>query len=168
MKKVLEKINELVESGILEKYAIGGGIGQLYYIRTTLTEDLDLLVHIGGEEAQTLAPLSKIYEWADKNNYIPDREHIIIESIPVQFIVADDALLKEALDEASEVEIFDVKSFVLRAEYLMAIMLKTGRSKDKLRLEIFFEEAEYSAEKLLGILDKFNLREKYDEFRSKE
>ncbi len=50
----------------------------------------------------------------------------------------------------------------------MAIMLKTGRSKDKLRLEIFFEEAEYSAEKLLGILDKFNLREKYDEFRSKE
>ena len=52
----------------------------------------------------------------------------------------------------------------------MAIMLQTGRSTDKERLEKFFKEAEYDEDFFSKILDRFDLlksfyklKEKFDE-----
>jgi hypothetical protein len=45
MKETLQKINKLVELGIIEKYAIAGGMGQFYYIEPSLTYDLDLIIN---------------------------------------------------------------------------------------------------------------------------
>lgn len=59
---------------------------------------------------------------------------------------------------------YDVKTFILSQEYLMAIMLQTGRAKDKERLLKFFEEANFSKEKFNEIINKFDLIEKYQIF----
>jgi hypothetical protein len=45
MKKTLEKINELVESRIIDKYAIGGGMGQFYHIEPSVNYDLDIIIN---------------------------------------------------------------------------------------------------------------------------
>jgi len=50
MKKTLIRINELVELGIVEKYAIAGGMAHFYYIEPSVTYDLDLIVQIPGKE----------------------------------------------------------------------------------------------------------------------
>jgi hypothetical protein len=166
MKKTLEKINELVESRIIDKYAIGGGMGQFYYIEPSVTYDLDIIINSTIEE-NNFIPLQPIYEWAKKNNYELLEEHIIIEGIPVQFLPVYNDLVEEALDNSREIILYDVKTFILSQEYLMAIMLQTGRAKDKERLLKFFEEADFSKEKFNEILNKFDLIEKYQIFRKR-
>jgi len=163
MKKTLQKINDLVEKKIIEKYAIAGGMAQFYYIAPSVTYDLDLIVHISGEE-NNLNPLSPIYDWADENGYKTEGEHIIIEGMPVQFLLAYNKLVVEALQNCVGITIFNEKTFILKAEYLMAIMLQTGRMIDKERLARFFVEAEYDKEKFLELLKRFSLEETYKKF----
>lgn len=166
MKKTLEKINELVDLQIISKYAIAGGMGQFYYIEPSVTYDLDIVISIDSEENK-LTPLGSIYRWAEKNNYNPVEEHIVIEGIPVQFLPAYNNLTLEALNNAAEVKLYEVNTYILKPEYLMAIMLQTNRSKDKERLLKFFEEAEFSSELFESILKRFNLYEKYSDFKKK-
>ena len=106
MKKAIKKINSLVQNGILDKYAIAGGMAQFYYIEPSVTYDLDLIVQIFNQD-KNLNPLAKIYEWADKNNYKPLKEHIIIEGIPVQFLRAYNELVKAALNDRKKIKLFD-------------------------------------------------------------
>lgn len=166
MKKTLEKINELVESRIIKAYAIGGGMGQFYYIEPSVTYDLDIIINFASEENR-LAPLQSIYKWAEENNYETLEEHIIIGGIPVQFLPAYNNLAEEALENAKEIKLYDVKAFILEPEYLMAIMLQTNRPKDRERLLRFFEEAKFSEEKFNAIIKKFNLIKEYKIFRKK-
>lgn len=160
MKKTLKKINELVENNIIERYTIAGGMAQFYYIEPSVTYDLDLIVHIPGEE-NILNPLSPIYHWANENGYKTENEHVLIEGIPVQFLLAYNKLVEEALQNRDEIIIFNEKTFILKAEYLMAIMLQTGRLTDKERLARFFIEAEYDKDQFLELIKRFGLEEVY-------
>jgi hypothetical protein len=45
MKKTLQILNSLAESGIINEYAIAGGMAQFYYIEPSVTYDLDLIVN---------------------------------------------------------------------------------------------------------------------------
>jgi hypothetical protein len=164
MKNALKKINELIKTGILDKYAIAGGMAQFYYIEPSVTYDLDLIIHIPGQE-NNLDPLKEIYAWADENNYKSIKEHIIIEGIPVQFLLAYNDLVKTALKERRKIKIFDVDTFILKPEYLMAILLQTGRLTDKERLAKFLTDAKYDNDKFLSILEKFDLSGAYNKFK---
>ncbi len=163
MQKTLQIINELLEKNIIESYAIAGGMAQFYYIEPSVTYDLDLIVNISGEE-NTLNPLAGIYGWANEYGYKTENEHIIIEGIPVQFLLAYNNLVEDALINRSEVILFDEKSFILKAEYLMAIMLQTGRLSDRERFARFLAEAEYNKTLFIEIIKKFNLQELYNKF----
>src|SRR3989339_45198 len=166
MKKTLEKINELVSLGIIKNYAIGGGMGQFYYIEAGTTYDLDIMLQLN-VEVELLEPLKEIYAWAKKEKFEENKEHILIEGIPVQFLPAYNELLNEAIDNANEVELFSIKTRIIRAEYLMAIMLQTYRSIDKTRLTKFFEDVDYDVQLFSQILNKFNLKAKFDELKEK-
>lgn len=166
MKKTLEQLNKLVELGVIEKYAIGGGIAHFYYIEPSVTYDLDIIIRIKSV-SNNLAPLKEIYEWARINNYEIKDEHIIIDNIPVQFLPEYNPLIEEAVEKAAEVIIFDTKTFIIKPEYLMAIMLQTNRSKDRERLLLFIEQTNYAPSTFEEILIKFNLIENYAIFRKK-
>ncbi len=166
MKKTLQIINSLIELGIIDKYAIAGGIAQFYYIEPSVTYDLDVIVHIFQEE-NVLNPLSQIYEWAEKNNFKLSREHIIIEGIPVQFLLAYNELVKEALDSSDQIKLFEEVTYILKPEYLMAIMLQTGRATDKERLAKFLNEAEYDKEKFFLILNRYELLNIFNKLKEK-
>jgi hypothetical protein len=163
MKKTLQKINELLEKNIIEKYAIAGGMAQFYYVEPSVTYDLDLIVHISGEE-NTLTPLSNIYKWANDYGYKTENEHILIEGIPVQFLLAYNDLVKDALENRCEIILFDEKTYILKAEYLMAIMLKTGRLSDRERLARFLVEADYDKVLFTDIINQFDLQGLYNKF----
>ncbi len=76
-------------------------------------------------------------------------------------------MAEEALENAKEIKLYDLKTFILEPEYLMAIMLQINRPKDRERLLKFFEEAEFSEEKFNTIIKKFNLIKEYKIFRKK-
>ena len=163
MQKTLKIINSLLNLGIIKNYAIAGGMAQFYYIEPSVTYDLDLIVHIPDEES-TLNPLSGLYDWAEINSYKLENEHIIIEGIPVQFLLAYNDLVKEALENANETTLFNEKTYILKPEYLMAIMLQTGRSTDKERFARFLDEAEFDRKLFLKIIEKFGLLQLYRKF----
>lgn len=164
MKKTLEKLNSLIQLGIIEKYAIGGGIAHFFYIEPSATYDLDIMIRIK-PDLNKLSPLTEIYEWAHKNKYEIKDEHIIIEDIPVQFLPEYNSLIEEAVGNAAAVIIFDTGTFIIKPEYLMAIMLQTNRSKDRERLLQFFEQVEYSKPVFEELLSKYQLEEKYEIFK---
>ena len=166
MKKTLEKINELVSNGIIKNYAIGGGMGQFYYIEAGTTYDLDIMLELHIED-NPLNPLKDIYQWARKENYVEDKEHIIIEGIAVQFLPAYNELLKEAVAYSNKITLFGVATKVIKAEYLMAIMLQTYRSIDKTRLSKFFEEVNYDEALFQNIINKYALVDKLEDFKRK-
>ena len=166
MKKTLEVIDSLIDLGLIRNYAIGGAMGQLYYIEASSTYDLDIMAHLKAE-TNSLVPLDGIYQWARANNYPEDKEHIIIEGIPVQFLPAFNELISDAIENSNKVTMFGVETYVMKPEYLMAIMLKTGRGKDKTRLVTFFEECDFDKNLLEVILKKFSLIEEYNSFKEK-
>lgn len=66
-----------------------------------------------------------------------------------------------------QITVFEVNTFIFEAEYLMAIMLQTGRPSDNERLIRFLSEAEFDSDKLNSILEKHNLMNKYIDFRER-
>ena len=50
MKKTLQKINNLGDTGIIKEYALEGGIAQFYYVEQSETYDLDYIVNIVNNE----------------------------------------------------------------------------------------------------------------------
>lgn len=167
MEKTLKKINSLVELGIIRNYAIGGGMGQIYYIEPTVTYDLDVMVHLNTIKENDLDPLRLIFDWAKENNYKDVNEYIMIEGMPVQFLPSYNDLVSEAIDNANKVEMFNTETFVIKPEYLMAIMVETGRNKDKIRLATFLEQYKYDKALFEVILKKYNLTSKFDDYKAK-
>jgi len=66
--------------------------------------------------------------------YHEDKEHIVIEGLPVQFIPAYNDLVVEAVTHAQETRFKKTATRVVRPEYLVAILLQTDRPKDRARL----------------------------------
>jgi len=157
MEKALRVIEEMTRLGIIRAYAIGGGIAATYYIEPVLTYDLDIFFIPAKEGLDELAP---IYEFAKTRGYGTQTEAIIVEGFPVQFIPAYNDLVREAVADAATLKYRDVEAKVVKAEYLAAIALQTGRSKDWERVIGLLEGAAFDRVVLDGILDKYGLAEK--------
>ena len=163
MKKTIEVINELQKEGIIRKYAVGGGIAAIIYIEPVLTYDLDIL-YIPEKEEKGLIDISPIYKFCEEKGYKFEREHIIINEIPVQFIPVYNKLVQEAVEQSVEVEYQNISINVLKPEYSIAIMIQTFRQKDKERIIKFLEQTKTDQNLLQNILKKYDLEEKYNRF----
>lgn len=163
MEKTIKAINKLEEKGLIRKYAIGGGIAAIFYAEPILTYDLDILF-IPSVEKENLIELSAIYDYLKKMGYLTDKEHIIIEGIPVQFIPVYNELVKEAVEKAITTRYKKVETRVIHAEYIIAIMLQTFRAKDKERIIKLIDEADIDMQSLRNILQRHRLKERFERF----
>jgi len=166
MEKTLHIINKMHKQGLFKKYAIGGGIATLFYIEPFATFDLDILI-ILKKESESLISLSPLYQWLKRRGYKSIKEQIVIEGIPVQFIPAYNELVKEAVLHSIKKKYKTESTFVLRPEYLLAIMVQTNRPKDRDRMLKLIEETEISNTLLEKILNKYNLKNNYMKFKEK-
>ena len=60
LQKTIKVLNELCRKGIVEKYAIGGGMAVLFYMEPILTYDMDVFVFLP-KNHHPLNPLSEVY-----------------------------------------------------------------------------------------------------------
>lgn len=154
MERTLRIIEEIARLGIIKSYAMGGGIAATYYIEPILTYDLDIFFIPVKEGLELLAP---IYEFARERGYQLEAEAILIEDFPVQFIPAYNDLVREAVESAIQVDYGNLKVRIVRAEYLTAIALQTGRPKDRERALRLLESESTDRPELIRILEKYGL-----------
>ncbi len=89
---------------------------------------------------------------------------IVIEGLPVEFIPAV-GISKEALDNAVKTEFDYVETKIMTPEYLVVLFLSAGRAKDMMKIRLLLEQSDIDMEKLMIILDKYGLRQKFEPFR---
>lgn len=157
MEATLNILNELEREGVISRYAIGGAVGAIFYMEPFLTYDLDVFV---------LLPLSPIYEALKRRGCEEEGECLLVEGMPVQFLPAYNLLLEEALAEARETRYAETMTRMLRPEHLAAIMVQTGRDKDRQRFSTFMREAEQDADYLRNVLERHQLTERFNTWKS--
>ena len=106
-----------------------------------------------------------MYGYLKAKGYKAEKEHIIIEGIPVQFLPIYNQLIEKAVDNAVQLKYKDTTVNVLSQEYLVAIMVQTFRPKDKERIIKFLNEGDVDEAHLEKILEKHNLKKKFETFR---
>jgi hypothetical protein len=162
MKSTLAIINQMQADGVIGKYAIGGALGATFYLEPAATLDIDIFVSF--QKAGSLLTISPIYDYLTARGFKAEREYIIIESWPVQFLPAGNALVEEALAQAVETELEGMRTWVMTAEHLTTIALQTGRAKDHNRILQFIESGMLNPDKLDSILVRHGLLAKWEQF----
>lgn len=159
---VLSVLNELVTAGFLTAYAIGGGVGVLYYVEPVLTYDFDVVCLFPGEGLR-IDPSPLFGELRRRGFVFGEEDRVLISGVPVQFIPAEPGLMVDALQSAVDVLIEGVPTRVLTLEHLMANMLRLHRPKDRAKLALITESHGdcYDEDVLKTILDRYGLWEKW-------
>ena len=167
MKSTLEVINRMQADGVIGKYAIGGAVGATFYLEPSATLDIDIFVTFPTPRGSSLLTIAPIYNYLASRGYKTEKEYIVIDGWPVQFLPPNNALDEEALEQAIETEVERVRTRVMTAEHLAAIALKTGRAKDFARILQFIESGVLDADKLDPILSRHGLLAKWEHFGHK-
>lgn len=162
MEATIRVLNEMVEAGVLEAYALGGAMAAVFYIEPVATFDLDVFVTLpASERDRAVVTLEHQYQWLAGRGYEVAGEHVVIESVPVQLLPAFNPLVTEAVADALEKPLGRAMARVCRPEHLMAILVQTGRAKDRARFQMFLEEAGFDRTRLDDLVDRFGLRERW-------
>ena len=110
------------------------------------------------------ANVELLTDFLREKGYETDREHVLIEGVPVQFLPVHNALTEEALDKAQETSFKETRTRVFRAEHLVAIMLQTYRPKDKMRITEMLGKAVIDRDNLMEIIERHGLGKRWREF----
>ncbi len=167
MKKTLQVLNLLEQQGVISKYAIGGAMGATFYVEPFTTFDLDVFVVLPSADNAPLLTLTPVYQFLAARGYLPEKECVVIEGVPVQFLPAYNPLLEEALEQATDVMYDDVPTRVLTADHLAAIAVQTGRSKDRARISMFLDSGALNRQRLEDILARHGLTERWLQWTSR-
>lgn len=165
MKRTLQVVNELEKDGIIQGYAVGGATALLFYAEPALTFDIDIFVFLpSSEKASALIDIAPLYKHLESRGYRAEKEHVMIEGIPVRFLPVYNSLIEEAIKHASKKKYEGAVIKVLELEYLMAIMIDTNRSKDRERIWKLLDEASFDQTKLESILERHSLKKKWKQY----
>lgn len=164
----LRVINQLETEGIIERPTIGGSIALMYYSQPAKTDDLDMFCYIVGQGA--LVSLAPIYKRLEELKYEIKDLYINIEGVDVQFLVPGplDALPLEALNNSIEIAVEGVPTRVFQYEYGLAVKAQANRSKDWIHIISAIESTEPDETKLMPILEKYCLVERWKRRTSDE
>ena len=165
MKATLEVINQMQADGVIGKYAIGEAVGATFYLEPVATLDIDIFVSF--QKAGSLLTVSPIYDYLTARGFKAEKECIIIEKWPVQFLPTGNALVEEALAQAVETKLEGITTWVMTAEHLTVMALQTGRAKDFSRILQFIESGTLAPDKLDQILARHGLLAKWEQFGHK-
>ena len=152
--------------GVIAKYAIGDAVGATFYLEPTATVDLDVFVALPVSRGG-LVSLEEIYDYLKTRGGEIEEEYIVIGGWPVQFLPPSNDLEQEAIAESVPTSLDGVNTWVMSPEHLIAIALRTGRSKDHIRVLQFIEQGAVDQTKLKGLLDRHGLSAKWKQFEQR-
>jgi hypothetical protein len=93
-----------------------------------------------------------------------EREYVCFGNWPLQILTDANPLIAEAIREAVEVDYDGIPTRVFGPEYLCAVALQTGRTKDYLRVSMFLEQTAVDRTALKALLGRHGLLDKFSRF----
>lgn len=146
---VILTLNDLKKKRIIPDYAICGGYASSYYLEPAYTYDLDILVLLNNEEEY-----QNLYAYFRKRGNKIEDVYIWISDMPVQFLPSYiGELYEEAIKQANKISIKGMPSKVVNIEYLITLLLKSYRPKDKIRVAELLKKA--NIDNLNNIIQKY-------------
>ena len=167
MEKVIELLNRMQADGVIENFAIGGGIAAIYYLEPYSTDDIDVFLSSILLDEIGLVPFGSIYAYLESQGYHSEREYIRIEDWLVQFLPASESVQKEAVAQAVRVPFGTTSTLIFSAEYLAAEFLRSGRWKDNLRLAALLQSGAMDIKIFRDIIHRHGLMEKWKSFATR-
>jgi hypothetical protein len=161
MERTVKVLNEMRTERVILDYALGGAVAALFFIEPIETHDLDVFISLPESGNAPLLSLDDLYRYLSGKGYVAAEEHVVIEGVPVQFLVASTPLVDEAMNEASARDYGAQKVTVMTPEHLLAIMVELNRPKDRIRLALFLDQAPIDRERLTDILKRHGLEKKW-------
>src|SRR5438876_7373204 len=156
MEKVIEVLNRMQADGVIEKFAIGGGIAAIRYLEPYLTDDIDVFLSpVIGEGG--LISFGRIYSYLEELGYHPEREYVRIEGWLVQFVFASESVQEEAVTQADRVAFAGAYTSFFSVEHLAAELLRSGRLKDLTRVVALVESEQMDRSIFLDIIRRRGL-----------
>lgn len=166
IKEIIIIVNQMQADGVIGQYAIGGAVAAAFYLEPADTKDVDLFIHLNPLRGQSLVSLDPIHRYLEARGYRHNAEgYPVISGWPVQFLPANDPLLREALDQSVERDVDGEPVRVFTAEHLAAIAFSLGRPKDKLRLIQFLEAHALDESTFSAILERHDLLDRWVQFK---
>jgi len=166
MERVIQVINRMQTDGIIENYAIGGGIAAVYYLEPYHTDDLDVFIPISavafGDAG--LLSLEPIYSYLKSLGYDAVKEGVLIEDWLVQFIPTFESVQDEALQHTRTITYDQTETRIFSPEYLAAELLRSGRPKDLVRVMALIESGKMDMNSFRDIIKRHGLTEKWTTF----
>ncbi len=160
MKEVLDALNSLKRTGVIEDYAIGGAIAASFYIDAVNTEDVDAFLFMSPGDGTLLLSLSLIYDALKKLGGVVEEEYVRFGEWPVQILPAYKPLVEQAIKNAASVKYGDIPTRIFTPEFLCAIALDTGRLKDYYRVSSFIEQRQVDMDKLRQMVRHYGLEDR--------
>ena len=149
LKDVFRILNRMRDEGVVGQYAIGGATAVLFYAEPTRTYDLDVFVELETSIENRLAPLSRLYAWAEGRGCRPRDEHLMIGGVPVQFLPVHTPLAAAAVAKAQVHDYEGEPVRVVDPEHLTALALQAGGPRRRERAWLLLET---------GLVDRKRLR----------
>jgi len=165
MDKVAVLLNEMVEQGIIDDYAVFGAVAQMRYTEAVVTMDADILVALA--DPDKLDVLSTIYAFCRERGYPPEGEAVRVGDWPVQFIPAFSKLTREAIRDAEIGDLDGIPLRVIRADYLAVIALSVGRAKDFARVLALREVGAVADKEISDLAMRHNLTTEWNLFKER-
>jgi hypothetical protein len=167
MEKVIQVLNRMQADGIIERFAIGGGIAAIRYLEPYLTDDIDVFISPVVVGPNGLVSFGGIYAYLEDLGYNTEREYIGIEGWLVQFVPASESLQEEAVAQADRVAFAGEYTSIFSAEHLAAEFLRSGRLKDHTRVVALLESGQLDMGVFHDIVRRHGLAEQWQEFAAR-
>ncbi|HEY2028183.1 MAG TPA: hypothetical protein VGH20_03150 [Myxococcales bacterium] len=165
LEKIIERVNELAAKNVTGTYAIGGAFAFIFYAEPLNTRDLEFFAEM--PTARDLIRSRSCSKMWRANGFTFERDSVLIEGFPVQFLPAPTPLVSEAIREARTVQVGKQSTRVFSAEHAVAIALQTNRPTDRMKIEHLLETGSESLDeaRLRSILQRHGLEERWERFR---
>lgn len=154
----LRVLSSMKAEGVIEEYAVAGAMALVFWTEPVPTWDLDVLVFLPAA-AGPLIGLESIYRWTSNHGYSIDKEHVIIEGVPTQFLASPGPLGDEAIETAATLDYEGVTTRVVLPEYLIALYLQpeARTAKRRERAAMLLEWRGLDRDRLDAILKRHEL-----------
>jgi hypothetical protein len=167
METVIALLNRMQADGILERFAIGGGIAAIYYLEAYQTDDIDVFISPVVVSERGLVSFGRIYSYLEGLGYTAEREYVRIEDWLVQFLPAAESVQEEAVAAAKRVTYGGTPTLIFSPEHLAAEFFRSGRSKDQIRVIALLDSGKMDFSLFQDIIRRHGLEEKWSAFASR-